>query len=90
MTLSDIQDASGNLADLVDAALRGEEVVITRDGAPVARLVPELSSRKPGRFRDLEGRFRNEVKILDPNWDKPDPELEALFYDADKFRPRKP
>ena len=35
-----IQEAKRTLADLLDSALHGDEVVITRDGRPVARLVP--------------------------------------------------
>lgn len=88
MTTSDIEAAAGNLPDLVEAALRGEAVVITRDGTPVVRLVPEPEASKAREFRRMAGRFRDQAKILDPNWDKPDPELEALFYETDKFLPR--
>ena len=35
-------DAKNRLGQLLDAAERGEETVITRHGRPVARLVPAL------------------------------------------------
>lgn len=34
-------DAKTRLADLLDRVQRGEQIVITRHGKPVARLVPE-------------------------------------------------
>ncbi|MBP0615438.1 type II toxin-antitoxin system Phd/YefM family antitoxin [Jiella mangrovi] len=51
------QEAESDLATLVDRAARGEVVTITRDGAPVAAIVPIESAgttraprenRKPG------------------------------------------
>jgi prevent-host-death family protein len=53
-----IQDAKSTLARLVEAALAGEQVVITRAGKPAVQLVPY---RQPGRKRKLgtlEGRMR--------------------------------
>ncbi|CAL8980101.1 type II toxin-antitoxin system prevent-host-death family antitoxin [Rhodoplanes serenus] len=35
-----VVEAKNQLSDLIDRALRGEEVVITRHGRPVARLAP--------------------------------------------------
>jgi prevent-host-death family protein len=35
----DVNDASKQLMSLVDQVMAGEEIVITRDGHPVARLV---------------------------------------------------
>jgi prevent-host-death family protein len=46
-----IADAKARLAELVQRAARGEEIVITRNGKPQARLVPLSPSapRIPGR-----------------------------------------
>jgi prevent-host-death family protein len=44
-----IEDAKDRLAQLVADVQRGETVVLTRDGEPVARLVPTL--RKAGGLR---------------------------------------
>lgn len=40
MSQHSVPDAAGNLPDLIDRALAGEDVVITRDGAPVVELKP--------------------------------------------------
>jgi prevent-host-death family protein len=39
--------AKTELSRLVEQALRGEEVVITRDGVPVARLIPVQDQARP-------------------------------------------
>ena len=40
MTHVNVQEAKTRLSQLLQAAERGEEVVIARDGKPVVRLVP--------------------------------------------------
>ncbi len=50
--------AKTNLSRLLDRAARGEDVVITRNGRPVARLVPVTSPRKPRKLGALKGRIR--------------------------------
>ena len=40
MITSTIDEAQSQLANLISAAERGEEVVIAREGKPVARLLP--------------------------------------------------
>jgi prevent-host-death family protein len=40
VTQVNVQEAKTHLSQLLQAAERGEEVVIARDGHPVARLVP--------------------------------------------------
>jgi prevent-host-death family protein len=41
-----IYDARAKLSELVERVQAGEEVVLTRHGEPVARLVPEKGRRK--------------------------------------------
>ncbi|MBI5506529.1 MAG: type II toxin-antitoxin system Phd/YefM family antitoxin [Deltaproteobacteria bacterium] len=53
-----IYEAKTRLSHLVDQALRGEQVVITRHGRPVARLVPAQQARKPRRLGALKGKIR--------------------------------
>ncbi|MGH7438975.1 MAG: type II toxin-antitoxin system Phd/YefM family antitoxin [Polyangiaceae bacterium] len=50
--------AKTNLSKLLDRAERGEEVVITRNGRPVARLVSVKPQRKPRKLGLLKGRVR--------------------------------
>ena len=45
--------AKSDLSRLVGQALAGEEVIITRAGTPVARLVPIRRERTPGLARGL-------------------------------------
>ena len=40
MSFATIEEAQTLLTELVDRLIAGEEVVITRDGKPVARLLP--------------------------------------------------
>lgn len=42
-----VADAKNNLSELIDRALAGEEVVITRHGRPVAKLTPISPPPKP-------------------------------------------
>ncbi len=49
----DVRDAKARLHGLVDAAIRGEEVILTRAGQPCVQLLPmrqagQLSDRQPG------------------------------------------
>jgi prevent-host-death family protein len=81
MLTADLAEAGRQLSDLIDAALRGEEVVIARNGEPAVRLVPASDK---ARFRQ-GGFWRDKVKIIDPDWDKPDPEIERLSYEGDLF-----
>jgi len=53
-----VYDAKTNLSRLLDRAAGGEEIVITRNGRPVAKLVPAIPVRKPRRLGTLKGRVR--------------------------------
>jgi prevent-host-death family protein len=68
-------DAKNALSRLVAAAERGEEVLLARDGKPVARLLRYQAPKvKP------PGAWRGKVKIS-PDWDSPETnaEIAALF-----------
>ena len=53
-----IYHAKTRLSHLVDRALQGDEVIITRHGRPVARLVPVGRARAPRRLGALWGKIR--------------------------------
>jgi len=61
-----IAEAKNRLSQLVRAAEGGESVVITRNGRPVAQLVPAPVGRRKVRLGGMRGRIR-----LLPGWDKP-------------------
>ena len=46
--LVNMHKAKSDLSRLVSQALGGEEIIITRAGKPVARLVPVQQDRSPG------------------------------------------
>jgi prevent-host-death family protein len=59
MTVSNIHDAKTRLSELLEQALRGEEVIIAKNGTPIVRLEPLTPpTRQPGDFR---GRIRGDI-----------------------------
>jgi len=53
-----IAQAKARLPELIDAALRGEEVIIARRNKPVVRLVVAESARPKAVFGKYRGRIR--------------------------------
>ena len=62
----DLHDAESQLSQLVDAAAQGKEVILLRDGAPVAKLIPVHSCRG----KRVLGQARGQVH-LSPDFDVP-------------------
>lgn len=58
MTTVGIFEAKNRLSDLVERAARGEEIVITRRGEQVARLLPPEATNAQGLARSLVQRIR--------------------------------
>ncbi len=76
MTLN-LYDAKTQLSALVDKAADGEEIIIAKNGQPMAKLVPfrEKPKRKPGRLK-------GKIWIAD-DFDAPMSEEElALWYSS--------
>jgi prevent-host-death family protein len=61
-----IAEAKNRLSQLVRAAEGGEAVIITRNGRPVAQLVPAPVRRRKVRL----GGMRDQIRLL-PGWDEP-------------------
>ncbi len=59
-----IHEAKTNLSRIIERVEHGEEIIISRAGAPVARLVP-LS---PHVHRTARGSLRGEL-VMAPDWD---------------------
>jgi prevent-host-death family protein len=69
------EEAQSNFPDLLARVTPGEEVVISSQGRPVARLAPvekDLPARVPGTEK---GKIR-----IAPDFDDPMPEFEKEFY----------
>lgn len=58
MTTVGIFEAKNRLSELVERAARGEEIVITRRGEQVARLMPPRVPDALGQAQALAGRIR--------------------------------
>jgi prevent-host-death family protein len=60
----DIHDAKTNLSKIIDRVEHGEEIIISRAGRPVAKVVPLPDKvRRTGR-----GSLRGQL-VLAPDWD---------------------
>jgi prevent-host-death family protein len=60
----DIHDAQTNLSRIIDRVEHGEEIVITRAGTPVAKLVPVTRQADRQARGSLRGR-----RVTAPDWD---------------------
>jgi prevent-host-death family protein len=78
MNTFNIREAQAHMEVILKRVAAGEEIVIVNRGKPVARLVPYKEAPKP---RRKPGSMKGKIWIS-PDFDKPDPELEALFYDS--------
>jgi len=73
--VSNLYEAKTNLSQLVDRAAAGEEIIIAKNGVPLARLVP-LEARPT---RRIPGGWEHGVRISD-DFDAPlPPDLLAPF-----------
>jgi prevent-host-death family protein len=66
MTIVTIDTAGGNLAKLIEQALRGEEVIIAEDGKPMVRLVPVAAPQGKRRFGALRGQLHVPDSFFEP------------------------
>ncbi len=76
-------DAKNTLGTLLDAVERGEEIVITRHGRPVARLVPSAGAVDREQAGAAVARIRDRARTLEAgpiDWD-------TLKADRDAGRP---
>ena len=68
-------EAKAHLSELAERAGNGEEILIARNGRPLARLVPLVTPHKPRRF----GLWRGQVWVGE-DFDDPLPsEIERYF-----------
>ena len=77
MELVNVRDAETHLSSLLERVAAGEQIVIAKDGKPVAKLVPLTAApRRPGR---LKGRIR-----IAPDFDAPLPEDIASAFRGER------
>ena len=70
-----IHDAKTNLSRIIDRVEHGEEIIISRAGTPVAKLIPIAPRARRTRRGSLAGRL-----ILADDWDSP--EVNEAIADA--------
>ena len=69
-----VAEAKNKLTQLIAAVEKGERVTVCRHGKPVVDIVPtQAEERKPPQFGMLKGK----IKIIDPDWEKPQNDIEA-------------
>jgi prevent-host-death family protein len=64
-----MHEAKTNLSQLVERAEAGEEIVIARNGKPVARLVPVISTNS---LKAVYGALRGRIQIAEDFDELPD------------------
>jgi prevent-host-death family protein len=75
MTQVGMHEAKTQLSKLVERAEAGEEIVIARNGKPVARLVPVAGKNS---LAAVHGAWRNRVHIADDFDELPDDIADAF------------
>jgi prevent-host-death family protein len=75
MKIVNIHAAKTQLSRLIAEVVAGEDVVISKAGTPLVRLVPVAAVGGPRPLGALAGK----VVEADDCWE-PDPEIDALFY----------
>ncbi len=77
MSKINIHNAKTNLSRLIEKAAKGDEVVISRAGEPVAKLVPI----KPAVPRRRKGLLKNKIRIR-PSFYQPLPEAVIAAFEG--------
>jgi len=70
-----MHEAKTNLSQLVERAEAGEDIVIARNGTPVARLVPVVHTNS---LAEIHGALRGRVQIAEDFDELPDDIAEAF------------
>jgi prevent-host-death family protein len=71
-----MHQAKTQLSDLVQRAERGEEILITRNGTPVARLA---AIAKPNRMAAIRGSLKNTPAFFRDDFDELPDEIAEAF-----------
>ncbi len=87
MDVINIHNAKTNLSKLVEQVLAGQEIIISRSGKPVIKLIPYDAPDvlMPRTFGKWKGTF-----TLSEDCFAPDPDIETLFNNAPLFPKDKP
>ena len=64
-----LEEAQAKLTELIAAAVQGEEVVVTKDNHPAARIVAIVET--PKRPRPVLGSAQGQILYMAPDFDAP-------------------
>lgn len=78
MTIVNVHEAKTGLSRLIEKALRGEEVVIARNGVPAVKLV-QVDAPQVSTVKREPGLWAGKIREIDPDWWKPQNDLTDLF-----------
>jgi prevent-host-death family protein len=67
MASHSVAEAKNHLSELIDRAVSGEEVVITRHGAPMVVLKPVTQKHRPATAAHIEWLRAGRVQMLKPD-----------------------
>jgi prevent-host-death family protein len=81
MATVSVYNARAEFSRLIERALAGEDIVITRRGKPAVRLVPVEERRPPRKPGALKGKLKLPDSFFDP---LPDDIIDA-FYESKIF-----
>lgn len=77
MTQVNIYEAKTRLSNLLERVEAGEEIIIARNGKPIASLVPLQRKRSPR----VPGAWKGKLWIAD-DFDAPDERINDMFYNS--------
>jgi prevent-host-death family protein len=78
MHVTNIYQAKTNLSKLVQLAIQGQEIIISKAGNPVAKLIPYVE--QPTKRK--AGSFKNKIWISD-DFDQENSQINQMFYGKD-------
>ncbi|PZN98663.1 MAG: type II toxin-antitoxin system prevent-host-death family antitoxin [Hyphomicrobiales bacterium] len=78
MTVVNVHEAKTQLSRLIEQALRGEEVVIARNGVPAVKLV-QVETTPVAKPKRQPGLWAGLIEEIDPDWWKPENDLTDHF-----------
>ncbi len=85
MSVTNIHAAKTNLSKLIEAALRGEEVVIAKSGKPMVRLVAVEPAKPAIDRKKFFGALKGQFDFDWDEWKRMDREIETLFNEGPLF-----
>jgi len=80
MQIINTYQAKTQLSKLIESALQGEEVIISKSGKPLVRLVPYKVAKKPR----IPGGWEGKVRIADDFDELPEDLLRSFYGDDSK------